>query len=99
MDWTEWNNRERSPEEILLEQQRGFNCRDQQRERKKQLIRVLRDALKDAARHPNRTFRMRFSAGGDAEAQFRVQAQLQKLGVAAEQLEWPELSPRSQEAA
>ena len=99
MDWAEWNNRECAPEEILLEQQRRFNCRDQQRERKKQLTRAFRDAQKDTTRHPNPTFRMRFSAGGDAKAQFRVQAQLLKLGVASEQLEWPELSPRSQEAA
>jgi hypothetical protein len=88
----------RTSEEVILDTQREYNRRDWEREQQKQRTAPLRDALRIARRHPNPTFRLRFSPAGDAEQQVQVQIQLLKLGVLPQQLEWPEFVSHSQAA-
>ena len=88
----------RTPEEVRLDIQREYNRWDWERERRKQLTRLLRDALRVAARHPNPTFRLRFAAEGDPVQQLQAQRQLLSVGVTPEQLEWPAAPSHSKAA-
>ena len=88
----------RTPEEVRLDAQREYNRRDWERERRKQLTRLLRDALRVAARHPDPSFHLRFAAAGDPSQQLKAQRQPLSVGVTPEQLEWPGAPSHSQAA-
>lgn len=79
---------ERTRKEIALDSQRAFDPREWERQQKRQRTAILCAALKAAARHPNPTFRLRFSPESSPGQHCTIQSTMLKGGVSPLQPEW-----------